>query len=49
MEKAGDMHFVLGTSWELDSWMDVDKALAHQILWFLINTYTWDFSPLCVD
>ena len=28
MEKAGDMHFVLGTSWELDSWMDVDKALA---------------------
>ena len=28
MDKAGDMHFVLGTTWELDSWMDVDKALA---------------------
>ena len=27
-DKAGDMHFVLSTSWELDSWMDVDKALA---------------------
>jgi hypothetical protein len=27
MDKAGDMHFVLGTSWELDSWMDVDKTL----------------------
>ena len=28
MDKAGDMHFVLGTTWELDSWMDVDEALA---------------------
>ena len=28
MDQAGDMHFVLGTSWELDSWMDVDKTLA---------------------
>lgn len=27
MDQAGDMHFVLGTSWELDSWMDVDKTL----------------------
>lgn len=27
MNKAGDMHFVLGTTWELDSWMDVDKTL----------------------
>ena len=27
MDKAGDMHFVLGTTWELDSWMDVDKTL----------------------
>ena len=27
MDKAGDMHFVLGTAWELDSWMDVDKTL----------------------
>ena len=27
MEQAGDMHFVLGTAWELDSWMDVDKTL----------------------
>ena len=28
MDQAGDMHFVLGTTWELDSWMDVDEALA---------------------
>ena len=28
MDQAGDMHFVLGTTWELDSWMDVDKTLA---------------------
>ena len=28
MDLAGDMHFVLGTSWELDSWMDVDATLA---------------------
>ena len=27
MDKAGDMHIVLGTAWELDSWMDVDKTL----------------------
>ena len=27
MDQAGQMHFVLGTSWELDSWMDVDKTL----------------------
>ena len=28
MDQAGDMHFVLGMTWELDSWMDVDEALA---------------------
>ena len=27
MDQAGDMHFVLGTAWELDSWMDVAKTL----------------------
>ena len=27
MDHAGDMHFVLGTAWEMDSWMDVDKTL----------------------
>ncbi len=27
MDQAGEMQFVLGTAWELDSWMDVDKAL----------------------
>lgn len=27
MDKAGDMHFVLGTAYELDSWMDVDKVI----------------------
>ena len=27
MDQAGNMHFVLGTAWELDSWMDVDKTL----------------------
>lgn len=27
MDQAGDMHFVLGTAWEIDSWMDVDKTL----------------------
>ena len=27
MDQAGDMHFVLGTAWELDSWMDVDNVL----------------------
>jgi len=29
MDKAGDMHFVLGLSYEIESWMDVDKALAN--------------------
>ena len=28
MDQAGDMHFVLGTTYELDSWMDVDEMLA---------------------
>ena len=28
MDQAGDMHFVLGTAWEMDSWMDVDATLA---------------------
>ena len=27
MDEAGDMHIVLGTAWELDSWMDVDTTL----------------------
>ena len=27
MDQAGDMHFVLGMAWELDSWMDVDETL----------------------
>ena len=27
MDQAGDMHFVLGTTYELDSWMDVDEML----------------------
>jgi predicted amidohydrolase YtcJ len=27
MDQAGNMHFVLGTAWELDSWMDVDATL----------------------
>ena len=27
MDKAGDMHFVLGLSYEIESWMDVDAAL----------------------
>ncbi len=27
MDQAGDMHFVLGTAWELDSWMDVEETL----------------------
>ena len=27
MDQAGEMQFVLGTAWELDSWMDVDKTL----------------------
>ena len=28
MDKAGNLHFVLGLSYEIDSWMDVDAALA---------------------
>ena len=28
MDQAGNMHFILGTAWELDSWMDVDATLA---------------------
>ena len=28
MDQAGDMHMILGTAWELDSWMDVDAVLA---------------------
>ena len=31
MDKTGDMHFVMGTSYEIESWMDVDKALANAI------------------
>ena len=27
MDKAGDMHFVLGLTYELESWMDIDKNL----------------------
>ena len=26
-DQAGDLHFVLGTTYELDSWMDVDEVL----------------------
>ena len=28
MDDAGNMHFVMGLSYEMESWMDVDKALA---------------------
>ena len=28
LDQAGELHFVLGTAWELDSWMDVDTTLA---------------------
>ena len=28
IDQAGDLHFVLGTTYELDSWMDVDDVLA---------------------
>jgi hypothetical protein len=28
MDQDGDMHFVLGTAWELESWMDVNATLA---------------------
>lgn len=27
-DEAGDMHFVLGLSYEMESWMDIDEALA---------------------
>ena len=27
MDNAGDIHFVLGTAYELDSWMDVSARL----------------------
>ena len=27
-DQAGDMHFVLGLSYEIESWMDVDEAMA---------------------
>ena len=27
MDKAGDMHFILGTTYEIESWMNVDDAL----------------------
>ena len=27
-DKAGDMHFILGTTYEIESWMDVDSNLA---------------------
>lgn len=28
MDNAGDMHFVLGTAYEIESWMDIDSTLA---------------------
>ena len=28
MDDAGEMHFILGLSYEIESWMDIDKALA---------------------
>ncbi|MBO5551920.1 MAG: amidohydrolase family protein [Lachnospiraceae bacterium] len=28
MDDAGDMHFILGLSYEIESWMDVDETLA---------------------
>ncbi len=28
VDEAGDMHFVLGLSYEIESWMDIDRALA---------------------
>ena len=31
MDKAGDMHFVLGLTYELESWMDIDKNLAKSL------------------
>ena len=31
MDKAHDMHFVLGTAYEMESWMDVDAILAKAV------------------
>ncbi len=31
MDRDSAMHFVLGTAWELDSWMDVDATLAKAV------------------
>ena len=31
LDKAGDMHFVLGTTYEIESWMNVDDALAKAV------------------
>ena len=31
MDESGDMHFVLGLSYEIESWMDVDATLAKAI------------------
>ncbi|MBO6178916.1 MAG: amidohydrolase family protein [Selenomonadaceae bacterium] len=28
MDKVGEMHFVLGATYEIESWMDIDKTLA---------------------
>ena len=30
-DKAGDMHFILGTTYEIESWMNVDDALARAV------------------
>ena len=31
MDKAGDMHFVLGLTYEIESWMNVDEALTRAV------------------
>ena len=31
MDKAGDMHFILGVTYEIESWMNVDEALAKAV------------------
>ncbi|MBR1645624.1 MAG: amidohydrolase family protein [Selenomonadaceae bacterium] len=31
LDKAGDMHFVLGTAYEIESWMNVDDALSRAV------------------
>ena len=31
LDKAGNMHFVLGTTYEIESWMNVDDALAKAV------------------